>query len=184
LQEFAAGRLCARRALASFGRAGSALTINPDRTPRWPVGIVGSISHTTGFCGAVVAEEAALRTLGLDAEILGRVTDDTWPVVFTDGERERLASRDALGARRLATIAFSAKEAFYKLQFPLTKSWIDFADVEIDVVESDANGGAFVVRPVREIPPLLAGLALRGRFRIEESLVVSGMALDPLAPRR
>jgi 4'-phosphopantetheinyl transferase EntD len=54
-REFAAGRLCARRALAEFGVTGYPLRMNRDRRPHWPAPVIGSITHTTGMSGAVVA---------------------------------------------------------------------------------------------------------------------------------
>src|SRR3712207_1286527 len=49
-REFAAGRQCARRALAHLGFAGVPLPASADRAPCWPVGVCGSISHTELFC--------------------------------------------------------------------------------------------------------------------------------------
>src|SRR5450631_1635810 len=57
-QEFAAGRLCARRALEELGFAGFALLAQADRQPLWPAQIVGSITHTNGLCAAVVGRRS------------------------------------------------------------------------------------------------------------------------------
>src|SRR5271170_2846494 len=56
VQEFTAGRLCARRALAEFGIVDFPIKVADDRRPIWPDSMVGSITHTAGFCAAVVAE--------------------------------------------------------------------------------------------------------------------------------
>jgi len=56
VREFAAGRLCARRALAEFGIVDFAVEVADDRQPVWPASMVGSITHTAGFCAAVAAE--------------------------------------------------------------------------------------------------------------------------------
>src|SRR5208282_3247294 len=56
VQEFAAGRLCARRALAEFGIVDFPVRTAHDRQPVWPEFLVGSITHTEGYCAAVVAE--------------------------------------------------------------------------------------------------------------------------------
>ena len=71
--EFAAGRLCARRALAEFGITGVPLTMAPDRAPVWPESMVGSITHTRGLCAAVVAERRRFASLGIDVEVAGDV---------------------------------------------------------------------------------------------------------------
>ena len=54
--EFAAGRLCARRGLAEFGVVDFAVEMAADRQPIWPAALVGSITHTAGFCASVIAE--------------------------------------------------------------------------------------------------------------------------------
>jgi len=74
IQEFAAGRLCARRALAEFGFTDYPLRSNSDRRPQWPAPVIGSITHIAGMCGAVVAKQRQFRAIGLDMEIVGRVT--------------------------------------------------------------------------------------------------------------
>lgn len=129
--EFAAGRVCARAGLRELGvDPDRPLVAAADRSPQWPEGIIGSISHTGAYCVAVVARaDGSDGGLGVDAEQLGRVTDRLHRTIFTDGERAWL---DRLGARdrsHAATMLFSAKEAFYKAQHPLTRSWVGFKDV-------------------------------------------------------
>jgi len=43
--EFVLGRACARRALARLGIHDFALRNDADRTPIWPEGVVGSLTH-------------------------------------------------------------------------------------------------------------------------------------------
>src|SRR5580692_6347409 len=78
VQEFAAGRVCARAALAQLGYAAVALPMGEDRAPQWPAGATGSITHTNGFCAAVVAATAQIRALGLDAEPGTSVRPHLW----------------------------------------------------------------------------------------------------------
>src|ERR1700692_4432176 len=49
-EEFAAGRACAHRLLAEFGIVDFPVKVAADRQPLWPEGLVGSITHTSGFC--------------------------------------------------------------------------------------------------------------------------------------
>ncbi|MGP6156222.1 MAG: 4'-phosphopantetheinyl transferase family protein [Vulcanimicrobiaceae bacterium] len=176
--EFAAGRLCARRALSALGLEGVAVGRNADRSPAWPFGFTGSITHTLGFCAAAVARSSDCEALGIDAEIVGRVTPEVWPYVFTLAE---LALVDALPVRQgaaLATLIFSAKEAFYKCQHALTGEWLEFGDVTLELAGPGETAGEFEVRPLRSLAsPLLAGHALRGRFRFSGELVVTGIAI-------
>jgi 4'-phosphopantetheinyl transferase EntD len=178
LAEFAAGRQCARRALAAVGIMDFAITRNVDRTPRWPDSAVGSITHTVGFCGAVAASRSAYAGLGIDAEIIARVTPDIWRHAFTPDETARFESAPVEARELLAALAFSAKEAFYKCQYAVTGLWLDYCDVSVDS-RSDGDGrGTFSIRPANE----RARWSLRdrettGRYRTQDGLVVTGIAM-------
>ena len=86
--------------------------------PRWPDGLVGSLTHTEGYRGAVVGRSPAVRSVGIDAEphdvlpggVLtavslpqadaGAVFLDRAELVDVGGERERaLAFYDQFLAR-------------------------------------------------------------------------------------
>jgi len=184
LAEFAAGRLCARRALADLGVEGVAVQRNVDRSPRWPEGVVGSITHTVGFCGAVAAARERVGGIGVDAEIAVRVTGEVWSQAFTETEMARL--RQAPGTERmfLAAVVFSAKEAFYKCQFGLTGLWLDYRDVAIELPLGERRG-AFLVRPATASARWsLGAFEAHGRFERDGALVVTGVALGPIAARR
>jgi len=139
VQEFAAGRACARLAMASLGVADFALRVAADRQPVWPTGIVGSISHTSGLCLAVVAEQTRVAALGIDCEVVGHVNADIWETICTAAELAWLASLPAPLQAAAVALLFSAKEAVYKCQYPLTGEWLDFHDLE---AQPDGVGGA------------------------------------------
>ena len=111
IQDFSAGRHCARRALAHLGFSNYPLMINEDRTPNWPSGVVGSISHTEGFAAAVVAQDKTCRSVGIDVEKLGRITQDLWSQICSEKEMNWLAAiREPEAAALAASVIFSAKE--------------------------------------------------------------------------
>ena len=66
--EFATGRYCARMAMAQLGirLAGFPADLTARRSGR--LGLVGSITHSTDFCAAVVARSDCFQTIGIDAE--------------------------------------------------------------------------------------------------------------------
>src|SRR5271154_3071548 len=86
VQEFAAGRLCARALLAEFGIHDFPIKVADDRQPVWPETLVGSITHTAGLCAAVVAPRSVLRAVGLDSEVAGSVKAELWPSICTADE--------------------------------------------------------------------------------------------------
>lgn len=125
LREFSAGRSCARKALARLGHAAVALSVGPGRAPVWPAGIIGSISHTAEIAMAVVAQQAQLRSLGIDVENACPLEPGLLELVCRDDERAALAvSRlePGLGAK----LVFSAKESVYKCLWPLTGVFLEF----------------------------------------------------------
>jgi len=175
IQQFAAGRLCARRALAELGLPSCALTVNPDRTPCWPEEVVGSITHTTGYCAAAVAPRSEFHAIGIDAEREAAVTLDLSSLFCTQAELAALERLSPAAAARRLAVLFSAKEAFYKCQYPLCGEWLDFADVELELDEAT---GAFAVQALR--PILLAARhpgPWRGKVRVSDGLVLSAVAI-------
>jgi 4'-phosphopantetheinyl transferase EntD len=178
-REFAAGRLCARRALAEFGVTGYPLRMNRDRRPHWPAPVIGSITHTTGMSGAVVASRKQYRAIGLDMEIVGRVTPEIWPVICTPVETAWLAALRQPEQDRCAALIFSAKESFYKYQYGVTRQWLEFDAVTLDLPSNYANAGCFVLRPRKSIALLEHDTTpWMGRFEFHGNLVVTGMVLE------
>jgi 4'-phosphopantetheinyl transferase EntD len=173
IAEFAAGRLCARTALAQLGCGGIAVPMRADRAPQWPPGSTGSITHTDGFCAAVVAQVAKIRALGLDVEPVASVRPHLWRRICTPPELEALQALDAKSAIEAATLIFSAKEAFYKCQHALSGEWLGFCDVRISI-----GPGGFTVHPCR---PLLLSAQVpgpwHGRYRREAQLVLTGVCI-------
>src|SRR5216683_8440334 len=132
VQEFAAGRLCARRALAEFGIVDFPVRVADDRQPIWPDSFVGSITHTEGYGAAVVAERRRIRALGLDSEIVGQVKAPLWAAICTTSEIAWLRSLHPSEQAPAATLIFSAKEAFYKCQYPLARERLGFLDAVVE----------------------------------------------------
>jgi 4'-phosphopantetheinyl transferase EntD len=137
LTDFSTGRYCAIKALEQLGIKDAIIPIGDEREPIWPEGIVGSISHCDSLVGAIVSKKSEHISLGLDIEEIGRVTPDLWDLVFTENEKVYL---NVLTGRKLeeqSTAIFSIKEAFYKFQHPLTKTFLDFLDVEVSLPSMD-----------------------------------------------
>jgi 4'-phosphopantetheinyl transferase EntD len=134
LADFSTGRYCALKALEQLGIQDAIIPIGEDRAPIWPEGIVGSISHCDSLTGAIVAKRSDHISLGLDIEEIGRVTPDLWDLVFTEQEKNYLSCLSDEDKRVQSTAIFSIKEAFYKFQYPLTKTFLGFLDVEVELI--------------------------------------------------
>lgn len=172
--EFRAGRHCARLAMRQLGIPPQSLPRRPDRTPAWPSGIVGSIGHCAGFCGAVVAPSETLSGVGFDVEERHRIQPKLWPKIATEDELAQLHDLDPEAASRHATLLFSAKESFYKAQYPVTQSFLQFDDVQIDQIDKEG----FRIRLTRPVPLLGdRDSSYSGRFRFEKSHILTGVTL-------
>ena len=177
--DFAAGRVLARSALEALGIRGFPLLSDPRGAPLWPPGIAGSITHTrrvgAGFAGVAAAPLTAVRSLGVDAEDEDGLTEDLWPSVLRDEERAHLAALPAGERRAAASLIFSAKESYYKLQYALTGQFLDFMAATIEV---DPSAGTFRVLVRQEAgTEFRPGDVLHGRFVRRDGIVVTGMVL-------
>lgn len=193
MQEFAAGRLCARRALAEFGVADFPVRVAHDRQPVWPGFLVGSITHTAGICAAVVVERARVIALGVDTEVVGAVKAELWSTICVSAETAWLDTLAPAQRAAAVTLIFSAKEAFYKCQFPLVGEWLNFHDLRVTPLDWSAAHGAFSVeatrpielfdrapQPVRTAPPVRAPSAVLCSYRFHEGFVSAGVSLLPI----
>jgi 4'-phosphopantetheinyl transferase EntD len=178
VREFAAGRACARRALAELGIRDFALRAAHDRQPLWPPSVVGSITHTTGLCAAVVANRDRLAALGIDCEVVGNAGQELWESICGPAETAWRRSLPAEQQAAAVTLLFSAKEAFYKCQFPLTGEWLDFHDLRVEPLQWGPAASSFAVHAVRPLAldrhrtgPVV------GRYRFHEGWVTAGVAL-------
>jgi 4'-phosphopantetheinyl transferase EntD len=182
VQEFAAGRMCARRALAELGIADFPIRVADDRQPIWPDGTVGSITHTAGFCAAVVADRRRMGALGLDSEVVGDVNAEIWPSICVPIETAWVRSLPFSEQPAAVALIFSAKEAFYKCQYPVVREPLNFDDVSIEAVAWGAAEGAFEIRPVRDIAiARSASLPMQGRYVFHEEFVTAGMGFHAAA---
>jgi 4'-phosphopantetheinyl transferase EntD len=179
VQEFAAGRLCARRALAEFGITGFALRVAPDRQPIWPDGIVGSITHTTGLCVAVAAERKHLLAIGVDSEVVGQAGIDIWPTICCASEADWVHSLSPSEQATAVTVLFSAKEAFYKCQYPLVGEWLDFHDLRIEPLSWGATRASFAVHALRPLRVARYAAAPVGQYLLHEGYVTAAVTLPP-----
>jgi len=143
--EFRAGRIQARRALALLGCAATEIPKGPAGEPVWPAGYVGSIGHTDDFAFAV-AGGAGIRALALDVDSDAGLEDSMLRFVCRPGELQAVQTVGVTAidpGKRL----FVAKEAFMKLNYALTRTVLDFLDVEIRFRAEGPETHAFRATP-------------------------------------
>jgi 4'-phosphopantetheinyl transferase EntD len=172
-REFAAGRASARAAMRRLGVEAISIPAAPDRSPIWPPGLAGSITHCEGYCAAAVARAEDVLSLGIDAERHLPLPEGVERLVCTEPERAWIAERGPDGIQ-WGLVVFSAKESYYKVWRPLARSWLDYLGAELRI---DPDGGTFEVTPLVPIPEAAAPLAAgRGRFALAGGLVLTAFA--------
>jgi len=130
-REFAAGRQAAREAMARMGLPALAIPCAPDRSPIWPQGVTGSITHNTRSCVVVVCRLESGYAVGIDLETDSPLEPALWDTICTPEERHWIQAQPMPLRGVWATRMFSAKEAFYKWQYPRTRQMLEFHDVQV-----------------------------------------------------
>ncbi|NLU80723.1 4'-phosphopantetheinyl transferase superfamily protein [Micromonospora sp. HNM0581] len=175
-RDFTAGRVCARRAMVALGLRPVAVPAAADRAPVWPAGLVGTITHTRGYCAAAVARADEIRAVGMDAEQHRELNPGVRRLICLPEEDEQV-QRLPPGIHWPAVI-FSAKETVYKVWHPVVGSWLDFHDA---LVHLDPDAGAFTaqISPARVAdtrvvdPPTV----ISGHFAVDANLVRTAATL-------
>jgi 4'-phosphopantetheinyl transferase EntD len=185
---FATARACGRRALAGLGLPAVAIPREESGAPRWPAGVVGSITHCAGYRAAAVARARDASSVGIDAEPNEPLPSGVLERIAAPAEIARLRELAASHPDvRWDRLAFSAKEAVYKAWFPLARRWLGFEDAELT---ADPLAGTFSVRlgvpgPVVDGRPL-AGFA--GRWVARDGLIATAVVVPavhrPVRQRR
>jgi 4'-phosphopantetheinyl transferase EntD len=177
-REFAAGRACAAQAMQDLGLAPMPIAMASDRSPVWPDGVVGSISHSRTLAGAALAlRSSCIVSIGLDIEDLEPLADDLIEEICTPNERRWLASHNnAEHHLLLAKAIFSAKEAVYKCQYPIAHETFGFEMIEIELQIADNR---FLGHFCGNAGPLKRGSQLAGEIWLSDNHIVSLVRLCP-----
>jgi len=178
-REFTAGRTAARCALLALGAKPGPIFVNSDRSPAWPSGFVGSISHCDGFCGAVVGRNRDVAGLGFDAELASPLSKEIAQLVYDGQEAAHFEQLPSLTKSDWGKLAFSAKEAFYKCYYPHTKTFIDFHDISIFFsIDPSHDCGDFFVE-MKEEAKRVKDHTFIGRWLLMEEMAFTGAVLTP-----
>ena len=181
-REFTTVRSCARRALADLGLPPVPVLPGVRNAPRWPNGIVGSMTHCDGYRAAALARAADMVTVGIDAEPDLPLRAGVVESIALPSELSWVRAA-APGSAHRDRLLFSAKESVYKAWYPMMRTELDFDDAEIAFVTeaTDATGssGTFharVLRPARHSSGRWVD-SFSGRWAAGRGLLVTAIAL-------
>ena len=132
-EEFSTGRWCARQALLNLGVPPAPILVGRWREPLWPAEMIGSITHATSLCAAVVAPSGLWQGIGidvLDAQVAGRLLRDADGLIAR-GEEEHSARAVAPAGVDPRALLFSAKESAIKAISGRFQRFIDFTEIRV-----------------------------------------------------
>ncbi|MFT5449980.1 MAG: 4'-phosphopantetheinyl transferase EntD [Gammaproteobacteria bacterium] len=160
-REFATGRSLARYALDRyFGIRDFDLIKADDRSPIWPRGVAGSLSHSDTRAWIAVVD-ASCASVGIDGEDRAELDPRFWRMVLLEAEVEYLNSIEPSQRNRRALVLFSAKESLFKAQYPRTGQFLGFKAVQVHLLETGRIDCVFQ----DPVGPFRAGDVCQGRWR-------------------
>ena len=166
-REFATVRWCAGIALAGLGLERGVMTPGHCGSPRWPTGVVGSMSHCPGYRAACVTWASdEVVGLGIDVEAGTRLSAEVVDTVATYDEQARMREMRG-GADRWAKVLFSAKESVYKACYPITDEVWDYRDVELTI----RGTGEFTARTDLDNDVRYSHTVIDGRWSVSSDIV-------------
>ncbi len=169
--EFGTARWCAREAMTRLGVAPAPVLPGPKREPRWPDGIVGSLTHCLGYRAAALALATDFRTIGIDAEPHAPAPDGVLEAIAVPAELDRMPRLRADDPKICwDRLLFSAKETTYKAWYPVTKRWLGFEDADI-TLDPDGTFHSRILLPDTPIA------AFRGRWLVQGDVLVTSIAV-------
>lgn len=161
LREFAGGRTAARAALNRLGLPHQMIPMAPDRSPVWPRGVRGSITHSGEICLAAVTQDPEILGLGLDLEPDQALPPEILSEVILDEEQDLLPR-----------FVFSAKEAVYKALYPQVGQVFGF-----DAVRISATNAGFLATTTMALGPVPCGTRIAGRVARTEGFILTAVAI-------
>lgn len=129
--EYSTGRMLAARALMEMSTPVSAILRGPMNEPIWPVGIVGSITHTNDICLVAVATTKHMVGVGIDIEANRPEFDNLAHLILRPDERQATGIK-FLPKKDVVRLIFGAKEALYKAIYGRANRFVDFQEVRIE----------------------------------------------------
>lgn len=183
-REYTTVRACARRALAQLGLDPAPVVPGHRGAPQWPHGVVGSMTHCAGYRAAAVARATDIAAVGIDAEPHQALPDGVLDVVARPEERSWIAGAGSGTGVCWDRLLFGAKEAVFKVWYPLTSRELDFDEATITFYPRELTpghaSGRFAARLLVPGPRRLTELS--GRWMVGGGLSLAAVVIPAPAP--
>jgi len=172
--EYHAGRAAARAAMVALGAPPRPIPMGADRAPIWPQGLTGSISHTAQACVAAVGLSRDWMGIGVDLEEATTLDPLLVGQICTRSEQIWLGQQPAEERGLMAKLIFSAKEAAYKAQYPISGKLFGFDALELTI---DRNESKFEAQLLQAQGPFEMGAVFAGNYVHAAGLLVTAVTI-------
>jgi len=176
--EYVIARWCAAELLSCLGAPTTEVGSGKNREPLWPVGFVGSITHSKLLVAVAVTDKTQVSSIGIDVEAIVDKNDAYYIAAscLREEELQMLNIECGLSRLQLVTLIFSAKEAFFKVLYPMVNTYFDFLDAAIDSVNVEEHTVRMVLK--RQLSnKVQAGFSLTGTFNFQYGYVFTAFEL-------
>ena len=193
VHEIIAGRTLGRRALqrlTSSDVSNLAIMSDPTGAPAWPVGVVGSITHSNHWCAVAVGRQTEFCGIGIDTEPLGPVSESDLAQVISVAERDSVARQlqlpgatSAFAASTAETqgfwllLLFSAKECVRKALVHPFAELPDWSDIHVELVVATGRWRASVQSRVLNRELAAHPLIINGRSSVTNGHLFSAACI-------
>jgi 4'-phosphopantetheinyl transferase EntD len=180
------GRYCIAQALKQMGHAPIQVESHADRSPIWPSGWIGSLTHTDDFAMAAVGLTEQVGGIGIDAEDLSRSTQiEKTTKSFASDDEIRIGLNAQIPIHLWSFIIFSAKESLFKCLYPLRREFFGFDSARLNSVslrkfdssstflkvQNESLSGEFELKLIQGKNGVSAGTGFRGQFSVNDAKV-------------
>lgn len=173
--EFLAGRWCVQQCYGQLGIVADLPAMNADRSPAWPAGVRGSISHSDTLAIAVVTHEADVGLVGVDVESIVAMAESDRALdnsIACKAEVETI-TRIGFDHQQAMALIFSAKESLYKALYPRVGRYFDYLDARVTAVDAEFVDIQLLTRLGASFPP---GRLFRLHYQFNDHHVLTFLA--------
>jgi len=178
IQEFAGGRWAAKKALTRLGVKHLSLPRQEDKTPLWPKGYTGSITHCDGLLAAAACSTDDFYSLGLDVESTTRPLNISGISRFicTPREKSEHLKGTAVEVKKKLLLIFSAKESLFKGLYPLVQTFFGFKAAQLAPL---VNKGLFTLELMTDLhSKFKKGMIFQGRYVFTSTHIYTGLTIS------
>ncbi len=143
--EYLASRWLAGSVFSRYGIPDFVLTNNKDRSPCWPAGFSGSLSHSTGTAFLLADDQGRLTGCDVEQWVSPQTAEEITGLLMNEKEK-LLLTACSLPWPVAVTVLFSLKESLYKALWPLVRQYIDFLQAEVTAFDPDTGHASLRLR--------------------------------------